>query len=151
MPTNKVSTDKLKYNADESVNIIEAVVNPSNNAILHNLSIRTYITNTQDETVWSSEKLVDEIMQGETERLKSSWNTEQSKLDFIPLHQRSMEKMSSAKATAQFEILGSETTGYGIVWIIKSFDSEINTADDVVLSVNLCNSGNKDIIGAKEL
>ena len=28
---------------------------------------------------------------------------------------------------------------------------EINTADDVVLSVNLCNSGNKDIIGAKRI
>jgi Mg-chelatase subunit ChlD len=151
MPTNKVSTDKLKYNADESVNIIEAVVNPSNNAILHNLSIRTYITNTQDETVWSSEKLVDEIMQGETERLKSSWNTEQSKPGLYTVTSAVYGKNELSKATAQFEILGSETTGYGIIGSLKVLTPEINTADDVVLSVNLCNSGNKDIIGAKRI
>lgn len=151
LPTNKVTTDKLKYNAGESVNIIEAVVNPSNNAILQNLSIRTYITNTQDDTVWSSEKLIDEIMQGETERLKSSWNTEQSEPGLYTVTSAVYGKNELCNATTQFEILGSETTGYGIIGSLKVLTPEIKTTEDVVLSVNLTNTGNKDIIGAKRI
>lgn len=150
-PKNTVATDKIKYNADERVNIIDSVFNPSNNAILQNLSIRTFIKNAQDEIVWSSEKLVDEIMQGETERLKSSWHTQQSNPGLYTVTSAVYGKNELSKDTAQFEILGSETTGYGIIGSLKVLTSEIYTADDVVLSINLSNSGNKDIIGAKRI
>lgn len=149
--TNTVITDKAKYYPGEQVSIIDSVYNPSSNAIARDLSIRTFISNSQDEIVWGNENTIDEIIFGDTQNRKSLWNTEKNEPGHYTVTSVVYGKNELCKDTAEIEILGTETTGYGIIGRLTVLSKEISSTENVDIKIELTNSGNTDMIGAKRI
>lgn len=149
--TNKVVTDKLKYYPGEKVSVIDSVYNPSSNAIARDLTIRTLITNSQGEIVWGNENTIEEIVFDSTQTRKSVWNTEQNKPGHYTVTSVVYGKDELCKDLTEIEILGTQTTGYGIIGTLNVLTKEIYPTENVDMQIELTNSGNIDIVGVKRI
>jgi len=147
--TNRVVTDKIKYYPGEKVSVINSVYNPSSNAIARNLTIRTLITNSRGEVVWGNENTIDEIIYGDTQSRKSMWDIEQNEPGRYTVTSVVYGKNELCKDFTVIEILGTQTTGYGIIGSLNVLTKEIYPTDDLVIQIELTNSGNVDIAGVK--
>lgn len=70
-----VTIDKQKYTANEEVKISEIVKNHSTNSIANNLTVKTGITNTNGELIWSTNNSLPELLPGVQTVVKEFWNT----------------------------------------------------------------------------
>jgi len=147
--TNKVATDKAKYYPGEQVSIIDTVYNPSTNAIARNLSIRTVITNSRDEVVWGNENTIDEILFNDMETRKSLWDTGKIEPGLYTVTSAVYGKDKLCEDSVVIELLGTHTTGYGIIGSLDVLTKEIYPTENVNMKIELSNSGNMDIVAAK--
>ncbi len=141
---NRVVTDKVEYCAYEDVNITETIKNGSTNSIEKGLTVKTKIINLNGEEVWSKVTNIEEILQGETKTIKSSWNTSKSSLgDYTVVSEVYKGNEVIAKTTTMFRIIGS--TYKGLRGELEVKPRVIRSTDDVIFDYVLTNTGNTEI------
>lgn len=143
--TNKVTVDKEKYLANQDVTISGTVKNNSDTNNEYNLSVKTIITNSKGETLWSTGNQVSEILKGSESSLKNVWNTSKNSPDKYTVKvevYKAGTKISENSTTFDIE---EDTSVNGSLQI--SQDS-IYPEDDVALSYKINNIGNTNLTDA---
>ena len=141
--TGAVTTDKLKYTADQEVNINETIKNGSSNSIQNALSVKTFVKSTDGTTLWNNDNTVAELLPGAQTSLKNSWNTAtnlpgQYTVVFEVYDGSTMLTQNSTT----FEIVAEAEGVAGVSGSLQVLQKNIGPKDPVNIQYTLNNTGN---------
>lgn len=149
--TNSVATDKATYNSNETVTVLEKVLNTSSNAIVSDLLLQTQIKDTTSNILWSADTSLNELPPASSQELKHTWDIEQNQpgeYTVVSYVYRSQELLCSDQAV--FSILSSNNST-GIDGHLKLPTRSIYPEDNLTLNYSVMNTGNTPLENAQLL
>jgi prenyltransferase beta subunit len=144
----KVVTDKVAYNANETVTITSHVSNSSSNYVLRSLKTAITIKDSSGTEHYNKTDILSILALGQQIELKDYWNTasNHSGIYTIRLNIYDAEALLST-SSINFEIRGSAQTGTGLTGTITTDLNPIDQGDNETFRYSVFNQGNEDIAG----
>lgn len=142
-----ISTDKTAYASNQPVFIFSTVRSTSPNYILQNITARITVADSAGNKVFSDEKLIKTLLQGQSTDLKSDWNSgSHAKGKYTAqLEVSDFSGLLSTSSTA-FYILGTSATGVGIGGTITAQPSPVYQGKEEKVGFTVTNTGNEDLL-----
>jgi hypothetical protein len=143
----KVSTDKIAYNANETVTITSNITSLSENTILENLTAKITISyHDQATNIYTETQTIPILTLGQLTELKTYWNTGQNPPGTYNISLKvSFAGHVISTSSASFQILDSYQTGDGLVGTISANPSLVEEGESLTLNYSVTNNGNTDI------
>lgn len=143
---NSVATDKVSYNCNETVAIIEKVFNNSSNALASDLNLQTQIKDSAANILWSIDTPLNEMPPDSELQVLHNWDAAQNQPgDYTVTSSvyRSEEFVCSQQTV--FTILPSSGESTGIDGDIELLTRNIYPQDNLALNYSVQNTGNSPL------
>jgi hypothetical protein len=141
---NEIFVNKTEFYANDTVIITDKISNLSLNNIPKNLAIKTSIVKEDGNTVWSTNRTVEEILQSESEELECTWNTGQNAPGtYTVVTEVYLDNMLVSENRREFVIISSGTNSlHSITGGLEVSPNNIYPSNEVVFDYTLKNIGN---------
>lgn len=144
--TGTITTEKMSYSANESVNITETIKNNSINSIIDEMIVSTYVCDSSGTTLWSKNTVTSEILPLGKAVLKNTWNTGKNKPGTYTVTMAVyQEEAGFVLDSAIFEIVSGTEGIQGISGSIEIPKNIINSKEAVDFSYKITNTGNMEL------
>jgi len=155
--SSSIATDKMIYNANESVTITGAVQSTSANLILNNLTARVTLSNASGTVLYTEDKAVTILTPGQLIQFKSYWNTATNPLGSYNVKLEVFDGVNLlSTSTASFSVAGTSGTGSGgsgaggftsssVQGTISATPKVVYAGKEISIGYTITNSGNEDI------
>lgn len=144
--SSKLAMNKIAYNPNESLELTSSITSLSRNYIMQNLIAELSIKDNTSKVLYTENYAIKSIVPGQTEEIKTYWNTSNSPKGAYTVTLKVSEGASVlSTSSASFEILGSSKTGQGLVGTINAQTNPVYRGKDETISYTITNTGNEDI------
>lgn len=142
-----ITTDKAAYVSNQPVAITSSVRSTSPNYVLQDLTARISVTDSAGNKLFSDEKVIKTLLQGQSVELKSGWNcgTNAKGKYTAQLEVSDASGLLSASSTT-FDILGTAATGAGLAGTISAQPSQVYQGQEEKIGYTVTNTGNEDLL-----
>jgi subtilase family serine protease/prenyltransferase beta subunit len=146
--SSKVTTEKMTYNANETVAIISTVQSTSANAILNNLTAQITLTDSNGSVLFIDTKTIPILTPGQITQIKSYWNTATTPPGNCTLRLDVLDGANLlSTAMCGFAITGTNSGASvkSLQGTISATPAVVYAGQDVTTGYTVTNNGNEDI------
>ncbi len=144
-----ISTDKMSYNANETVTINSAVQNTAANVILNNLTARVTLSNSGGTVLYAEDQSISTMASGQLAQLKNYWSTGTNSPGSYSVKLEVLDGVNLlCTATASFTIAGTGGTNVPVTSLkgtLSVSPNSVYVGSDVSVGYTVTNNGNEDI------
>ncbi len=141
-----IVSDKIAYNANETVELTSTITSQSANFIFEDLTAKVTVKDAQGQTLYTDERAIMMLTPSAYYSFKSYWDTGAHPVGIYTVTFNVIEGntlISTSQAT--FEILGTFETGEGLIGTLTAQPNPVYHGQDVTFGFSITNSGNEDI------
>ena len=146
--SSNITTDKMYYNANESVTITSTVQNTASNVILNNLTAQITVIGSGGVALFAETKTIPILTPGQMTQLKTYWNTGITPAGSYTVRLDVLDGANLLSTSmAGFVIQGTDVSPKlpGIQGTITATPISVYQGKDVSLGYTITNNGNADI------
>jgi prenyltransferase beta subunit len=141
-----IATDKIAYNAHETVTIMSAVQSNSPNFIFDDLTARVSVTDAADTILFTEDTSIQMLVPGQRLEFKDYWGTVDNPGGVYTVTLEVLDNGAPmSTSTVTFEVIGSSQTGRGLVGTISTDKNPVEHGQDITVSYEVINLGNENV------
>ncbi|ACM21651.1 hypothetical protein Geob_3308 [Geotalea daltonii FRC-32] len=144
--TSNISSDKAAYVSYQPVVITSTIRSTSPNYVLQDLTARVTVTDSAGNKVFSDDKVIKTLLQGQSTDLRSDWNSgSHAKGKYMAQLEVSDASGLLTTSSTAFDILGTSATGVGVSGTITAQPSPVYQGLEEKIAYTVTNTGNEDL------